>query len=167
MQLSQVYIMLQSLSHLGTLPSVMCSVSHPPARLEVLLASLWRQGWRIGGTSWVLSDTLLYELFQGFIQADLKNKISQAFPQCFAISRAFQTLTSAMSRSPLSFPALMSSQPRSGQFPAWQWDLFWNGSLFPALTHHTPCSGYLYRAILWCQLSLSGWDEPRAFCFFL
>lgn len=98
--------MLQSLSHLGTLPSVMCSASHPPARLEVLLASSWRQGWRAGGTSWVLSDTLLYELFQGFIQADLKNEIPQAFPQRFAISRAFQTLRAAMPKVSALLPSL-------------------------------------------------------------
>lgn len=116
--------MLQSLSHLGTLPSVMCSVSHPPARLEVLLASLWRQGWRAGGTSWVLSATLLYELFQGFIQADLKNEIPQAFPQRFAISRAFQTLRAAMPKVATLLPSLDVFTASFGQFPVWQQDLF-------------------------------------------
>jgi len=34
----------------------MYSVLHPPARLEVLLSSLWRQWWRTGETSRVLTS---------------------------------------------------------------------------------------------------------------
>lgn len=144
MQLSQVYIMLQSLSHLGTLPSVMCSASHPPARLEVLLASSWRQGWRAGGTSWVLSDTLLYELFQGFIQADLKNEIPPSFPPAFCHFKSFsdpQSRNAQGLRSP-SQPWCLHSRAL-GIFQFGSRTFLWNGSLFPALTYHTPRSGYL------------------------
>lgn len=117
--------MLQSLSPLSALPSAMYLVSHSPARRKVLLSSLERQGWRTGGTSWVLTDTLLYNPFLGHTKANLKNNSPKIHPNpthVFSLSGGFQTLTTAMPEiSPL-LPSLDPFTMRSEPPPVWQQD---------------------------------------------
>lgn len=115
--------MLQSPSCLSALPSAMYLGSHPPARREVLLSSLERQGRRTGGTSWVLTDTLLYNPFLGHIKANLKNKVPQysspSHPR-FSLSGDFQTLTTAMPKIPPLLPSLDPFTTRSEPPLVWQ-----------------------------------------------